>query len=251
MKKASINKKSVFCIFFFFFCFLFFSCGLDVIEVIDPPTDGGYNPPTIEYNDDYASFVLRFATNEANSSSYNVNFIGTDVMYKIYSSESTLIEERNRINNLILDDENNANLFEKYLENKFVSLKCSAHNEEVLIPKSNNNKNQEVYIRLSDNTNEFPAKITVDNKSLASNNELTIPYRNIDGKEGITFNFSKYSEDPEHNRIPEQGDSDVVGSSSDDGVWYVLLYAVSKANDSSYNPVYSNLLYLGDVKIRE
>ncbi|MBQ4025563.1 MAG: hypothetical protein II611_09265, partial [Treponema sp.] len=63
------------------------------------------------------------------------------------------------------------------------------------------------------------------------------------------FNFGQ----DDNNPLPKSSDEDVnySGYSSESGVWYVDMYAVSVGRDVSYATSYSKVLFLGSVKILE
>lgn len=260
MKKAFFNKKILLSYFFLLIgCFfLFNSCGLEFIEIIDMPTKGN-NPNRPEIipdgvNPDAASSIFTFSTNETNASSYVSHFLGTAVVYKIYNDKEKLYEEVTDLENISNDIDENADIWDKKIENNFSFLRCLGNSEEHLIPAIG--KNQEVEIRLADDisgSKDFEASIKIDGEYLLdSNNNKIIPLRRFDPVP-INFNFFNHEKNPENSPLPNSSDSDVEfdSSSNNHGEWYVAMFAASVSQNVSFEKHYSNILYLGAVAISE
>ena len=222
--------------------FLFnMGCGLDVFIMLDSPTNIS-NQPSVgntEYQNDY----FEFYTNETGYTS----FVGTSIYYKIYNSSSTLSSEVSSLTSIANDTENNYNAPYKLIDEdkyNYKQLKADGLNDATLIPYTGTNR--KVYVRLSDylGMEAYSAQIKVDDKPLSG--EKTVPLRDISTKS--SFNFSGTSED---NNIPVSDDADTKFSSSSqtNDVWYVAMFAIAVGRDTTYTPVYSNILYLGAVTI--
>lgn len=248
MNKA-FCKKRVFLSFLLTGCLILFyiSCGLDTFYILPGPSLGDHSKP--DYTSaDYAENYFDFWTNEAGCA--GVKFNGTDVYYKIYTNTNTLKSQRTALDTII---ENETGIPAETLKDqyKYMPLKVANHEGELaLIPASASKSNQHVIIRLSDFTDIYPAEILVNGHNIYGESNRVIPLRYVtdDNGNALSFNFSQ----SDVNTLPKASQNDVnsTGGTSEENVWYVCLYAVTVADDPSYtNKVYSNLLYLGSVKI--
>lgn len=231
-----------------FFCFsicLFFSCGLDVITYLYPPTVYLHRPEIFNGIQDIESQnrYFQFETNESENSSIP-EFLGTSIYYKIYNNYFTMVSERTYLENLSNDDDSG----EKPQE-ELIKKYCLLNNKEPLI--SNSKKNKDILIRLTDYqvTNYQEAVKQGQERNAArimiGKEFYSLPVR-VDGKS--TFNFGR---DGENDLIPQDGDIDVKYDSTptEEGIWYVCMFAVGVGTEVTLNPVYSNILYLGTVAI--
>ena len=236
MNKA-FCKKRVFLSFLLTGCLILFniSCGLDTFYELNAPPDTIKKPDL--GNDDSENY-FRFFSAPLPDSTVPVTFLGTAVYYKIYKDVEKL---KSDVNNLqaLADKEEYSYTAAENLVKDYSSLRSSDYpNNEVLI--SNQYPNKIVYIRLYDFT-LYPAEIIIDN------NKIGIPLRVNSGDGNKDFNFKASNTDT----LPASGEKDVntTGSGSDD-CWYVSLFAVAVANSLDYSSrMYSNILYLGAVKI--
>ena len=92
-----MNKKLI-CFFTSILFLLLFSCGLDVYYFVEPPFDS--IPP------DQTFQVFSFTTADSDNTNpgvvgQTVNFLGTDVYYKIYTNENVLLEQKKIIDSAI------------------------------------------------------------------------------------------------------------------------------------------------------
>jgi len=234
------------------FLFNFIACGIDSITVIDEPLNNIHTPQYT--NTDYAEAYFDFWTNEINGSSYaGCKFLGTEVYYKIYSDISSMSSEKNTLVNLSNSETSSATSASKMMDTySYKALKVTNQEKNTLIP--NTNQNQRIYIRLTDYQDipDFSARILVGGQNgtnLTGTAARNIPIRNTDDN-SLTFNFGRTSANAEINKVPVSDDPDVkLSSSSTDGKWYVVLFAVGVGQDNTYTKIYSNILYLGDVTI--
>ena len=227
-------------------CLILFntSCGLDVIYVIEAPYKSA-SDHTPEYQSTSPdSWYFEFHTFEDTYS--GVAFLGTDVYYKIYKSYSNMVSERDNVINLASNNETSGNAATRVTETyKYRRLQVSGYNETVLIPSEN--QNRRVYIRLTDDA-PYEAEIKIENKYLYDSSVKTLPVRNKVGN-GLVYDFNFKTSNAI--LLPEQGDDDLATSGTlSDNTWYVCMFAISMAQDAGYAPVYSNVLYLGDVAIK-
>ena len=240
MNKAFCRKRIIFS-FILAGCLILFnlSCGLDTFYVVDAPSNAIHQPDcsSIEFSDNYFDFY----TNDKEYDS--IKFHGTDVYYKIYKSSERLKSEANSLISASNRDDSNTNnsaadsLIQNY---KFQPLRAAGHDETVLIPTTGSN--QRVTIRLSDYQGIYLAQITVDGENIYDSDSRVIPVRNLPNRP--SFNFTSVN-------LPKSEDADVntSGTSTADKEWYVSMFAVAVGQDATYSPVYSNILYLGSVKI--
>lgn len=240
MNKAFCRKR---CIFSFLLtgCLIFFnlSCGLDTFYVIDGPTNTIHQPDcsSIDYSENY----FEFDTIDKDYDS--IKFLGTDVYYKIYSSSSVLQNQVNDLISIANRSESTSAAAERLIQNyQYQPLRGAGHDGvSVLIPTDGSN--DRVYIRLSNYSDIYPAQITVNGKNIYDSEGQVVPVRNLPSKP--SFSFSALSPDLR----PKSDDADVNGSSTSNDFWYISMFALAIGQDTTYTPVYSNILYLGSVQI--
>ena len=236
MNKAFCRKRAIFSLLLTGCLILFnLSCGLDTFYVIDSPTNVIHKPDcsSIDYSDNYFDFYT------VDKEYDTLKFLGTDVYYKIYKSSSRLNSEADDLITLANKSDSTTGAAERMIQSyKFQPLRASGHAaDSVLIPTVESN--QRVVIRLNTYT-LYPAQITID-----GGDNIGIPVRNLPARPG--FNFKSNDSDT----IPKSEDVDVntSGTSTDNNIWFVSMFAVAIGQDSTYSPVYSNVLYLGSVRI--
>jgi len=250
----------------FAFLLLLEACGLDTFYYLDPPiTDGHTSYYTTE---DGIYRYFSFVTNEESSlgdndqyfsSASELVFLGTEVYYKIYKSYSTMVNAENAIDSLNTSSSNYTAAAENLIESRgYKPLKFSAGSFIPLVEAGSSPENRHVYIRLNDYGTEvdYSKGICISNHpmdkystadALTYNGQPVLPRRYINS--GYGFNFGQ----DDNNPLPKSSDEDVnySGYSSESGVWYVDMYAVSVGRDVSYATSYSKVLFLGSVKILE
>ncbi len=221
-------------------CLIFFniSCGLDTVYVIDSPSDRVHD--TSADNIDKFDAYFEFVTNEKPYE--GINYLGTDVYYRIYGSSTVMASEIAAIDNASINDETGSKAATMMIDTyKYVSLEAIGYyGDDVLIPATGSNRH--VYIRLEDSS-PYEAAIKIDNNNIYGSETRVIPGRNTPEKTAFTF----YNREP--NTIPKDGDPDVKYSGANNTDWYVSLFAVGVAMDATYTKLYSNVKYLGSVKI--
>lgn len=244
MNKAFCGKKIFFsllltgCLIFFNF-----SCGLDTFYVIDGPTNVVHQPDcsSIDYSESYFEFYT------VDKDYDSIKFLGTDVYYKIYSSESRLKTEAESLQAAANKEDSNSSAAYSMIQSyKFQPLRGAGHsNVNVLIPTVGNN--ERIFIRLSDYNNIYLAQITVDGDNIYNDSSRVIPVRSLPDRPGFNFRELRTSNP---SLLPKSDDSDYNSNgSSSDSNFYVCMFALAIGQDSSYSPVYSNILYLGSVRI--
>jgi len=242
MNKVFCKKGLLFSLFFAGYLILFnTSCGLDTFYVIDAPTNTVHKPDcsSIDYTESY----FEFYTNDHDYED-SLKFLGTDVYYKIYKSSSILTSQVNQLVSLSNQDDSSSTAANRLIESYgYQPLRGQGFDDKnVLIPTTESN--QKIYIRLSDYSTTYLAQITVDGEIIYDASSRVLPVRNLSSKP--TFNFHLLDSD----MLPKSEDVDVNSSgSSSDNNWYISLFALAIGQDSTYSPVYSNILYLGSVRI--
>ena len=238
MNKVFCKKGVIFSLLFAGYLILFnSSCGLDTFYVLDAPTQVIHQPDcsSIEYSDNYFSF---YTTDKDYDT---IKFLGTDVYYKIYKSSARLKTEAEDLITASNRDDSTNSAADKLIQSyRFQPLRGAGYDDQVvLIPTTGSN--QQITIRLSDYHGIYLSQIAVDGSNIYGNPSRVIPVRNLPDK--TNFNFSsKY--------IPKSDEADVnTSGTSSDADWYVSMFAVAVGQDQTYTPVYSNILYLGSVKI--
>lgn len=223
MKKAFCNKRNLklFLVSLIAGCFfLFNSCGLDEWYVLEAPRA----ELTPNYNNrDDESKVFRFRT--ADPSDYadsGLDFMGTQVFYKIYESSTALETDRSSIVSSTLSPES--------MQGKIDSLRY-----KTLFIVDQYHGSVQVEVKLTGN-NVNPSYI------LGSGVSSTVPVRNISSStKDFVFTQSNY---------PKTSDGDYSGSDTfTDGPWYVALFANSVGHDTTFANYYSDMVYLGSVRL--
>lgn len=224
------------------------SCGLDTFYLLKGPIIF-YNRPELTNSDPVNNFVY-FSTNENQNLTSDFDFTGTIIYYKIYgkyesvSTDISLIESRN-------NDSNYGAALDLIKSKGYRELRCDNNTEESFVINATG-VNKNVKIRLTDYNLESDLNPSADN----------VPYIYINGvdtnkkpkraerKNGqnLDFNFGRNKTDLNSPK-PEPQDNDFDGVEPPDGVYYVNMYAVALGHDVTYKFYYSNLLYLGTIRI--
>lgn len=240
MKKVYSTKRIFSFLFVCVYLFLFnISCGLDTFYVIEPPINTETKP--MYDDDDYPNKTFIFFTRE-NNNIEGFDFTGTSIYYKIYDNSSKMIIEREALLRVANDDNTSANAPLLMIDNyKYKKLKIAGRSSDPIIPSNASVSSQKVELRLSDYQNtDFASKFIIDGTPIGT------PVRNVMGGKQLTFNFGRNGE---FDKKPAVDDIDCLIEDSSSTNFYVCLFAVGVGKDSAYTSYYSNILYLGDVKI--
>ena len=266
-------KRLLFCSLFILLAISYSSCGLDTYYYLDAPLSDGHTAYASE--DDSLYFYFSCITNETSSTGNNYLFfdpasdfvyLGTDIYYKIYNNYTTMVGVESAISSLISSSSSYSVAAENLIDTRgYKPLKISEGSLSPLIKVGPSAKNRYVYIRLasipSDSSGDYNSCICVGNdvqnvsmskrtpsSVLTYNGVPVVPRRYINSSYG--FNFSKSDA---ANPVPTSSDADVTYSSTStqSGVWYVDMYAISVGRDVSYTISYSKPLLLGSVKINQ
>ena len=233
------------------------SCGLDTFYVLNGSI---YTNHTPLWNDpDIATGAyFDFTITEERDPGEPTRFIGFDVYYKIYKSSSILQSQVEDLISISDRSDSNNDAANKLIESyKYQPLRGAGfYDMNVLFPselnsvQENTKKSTRVNIRLSDYRNTYFSQIKIktddmaDFQNLYGNSSRVIPIRKHPNN--LTFNFDALA--PQFQ--PLNGDEDVNSNgTSTESCWYVSMFALGKGMDESYSPIYSNIVYLGSVKI--
>lgn len=246
--------------------FLFnFSCGLDNFEVFESPEQVIHLPEASRQNVSFDEAFFEFFTNEPTVPYSTITFLGTDVYYKIYNSFTQLEAEIQTLNSLATSTENSNNAFNKMADSDLQNstsgygykrlIAEGYESREILIPYTG--RNQDIKIRLSDYGSilDYASRIMVDDGNYFDSTSMVKPIRNVSLEENktVSFNFGRYEDEIVGGRNVYNGTDGDVRNSSDSSVvpgeWYVAMYAVAVARGMDWGHQYSNILYLGNVKI--
>lgn len=234
MNKVFCKKGLFFSLIFTGYLILFnTSCGLDTFYVINGPKTVRHSP--VHSSSDYAENYFEFYIGEPNS---GIRFLGTDVYYKIYKSSSILETQVNDLITIANKDESDAAATKMIESYKYQPLRARGYEGDDTLISPDTTGNTLVTIRLSDYTDQYLAQITIGN----SPRGIPVRLRNTN----LSFTFTNLTPDQQ----PKSGDNDVNESgTSSENVWYVSMFALALGQDAKYSPLYSNILYLGSVKI--
>jgi hypothetical protein len=210
------------------FLLVCFSCGIEVIYSLDPPSLIQMANP-----EDTANRYFWFRTNETSSNNNRPVFKGTAVYYRLYNTLSFLNSDIGSISSA--NTEFSSGGFNRLTSLGYQALDATSH-PDILYADSGSDK--AVRIRLFDELPSFP-KETVPN--------IGIPLRS-NNKE---FNFYIDPNPDLCSDLPVSGDADTYFSTSPDAPekWYVAAFAVSIGQDTYLAPLYSQVLYLGYITI--
>ncbi|MBR6079549.1 MAG: hypothetical protein IKP60_05235 [Treponema sp.] len=242
-------------------------CGLDNYYYLDMPRSDGHTAILTSSEDikNYFSFVTNEESSTGNNDDYfnsssDFIFLGTEVYYKIYSSQSAMTSVQSSVSSMVSNTSTYTSASDYLIFTKgYKALTIDQGVLDPLIKSGSGPSNRHVYIRLCDwgDLQDYQDGICVgtsaitnwsDSDALKVDGQAVHPWRT--GSLG-GFEFSK-SANPSC-PVPKNGDPDVDTSSgaAEGGVWYVDMYAVSVGRDTTYTESYSQPLFLGAVKIVE
>ena len=245
------------------------TCGLDVYEgnMLHPP----YGSGNATDEDEPLTRVFKFTTAESyespylsqsNSNNSYITFNGTIVYYKIYNSLTAMNNERSYISSANSQYSSSGAL--KAIDLGYKQLKCYSWNikanqmrsDYYSLPDSKHDRSVTIRLFTEGDVNDpYQAGFYVgetDPKTDAQGN-IIIPWRNAGSKEkDFDFFDDDGVEDP-----PEDVDDDYLFSAEtsyddvEEGQFYVAAYAASYGTNYYLTTVYSQLLPLGYVIIKD
>lgn len=247
----------------FTFClFLFVSCGLEAFYYLDPPQEDRL---VLYTNSDRTLDYFSFRTNEGSEPNISLGefeFLGTEVYYKIYRSSSAMTSCQSSISSITNGTDASA-AAEKLIDSYgYKTLRFVSPKSQVSIVKDAQTPRY-VYIRLNhfqgeSEDNPYTNVVCTGRTQMkeydsswnteGSGVDVYFPRRNINSSYGFNFN----SKD-ENSPVPKNGDEDVTWSdtATEEGCWYIDMYAVSVGRDTSFTTSYSEVLHLGSITVRE
>ena len=213
----------------FVFSLFIFSCGLDTVTYLEPPTilHNNYD------SEDDSNKYLMFETSETKNASVSNYVKGFEVYYRIYERVEERSSDYSQIHKY---DEDNPSVSVVYLletkKYKTLSLKNASSNDRPLIKKHSTDR--KIKIRLTEYTGEqigFYIDGTNEGIPIRSN---TQEFKKDD--------ISTSNEDvhPAPSSVTDKGE-----------YWYVNMYAATYGNDASFKPLYSRLEFIGFLKIKK
>lgn len=243
--------------------FFFSSCGLETYYYLDPPK---VIHEAIWSSEDFTTCYFSFLTTEGgenNTDQGTFRFSGTGIYYMIYNSYSDMINREELVATLNTGKNYTAAAEQIITKYAYQKLNFSSGSFDPAIESTGTSRY--IYIRLNDYEDDenYKAAFCIGDKELLSYDDddavkidglPVIPKRAGEStvKHGFTFN-KKHTEHDSENPVPKEGDPDVYFSStaSEEGVWYVDMYAISIGQDESFTPSYSQVAFLGSVEIEE
>ena len=232
-------------------CLFFAACGLDQVYLLEPPIvkNNNVNPDTTEPNNWYVEFI----TNETGNAAYYPSrgnsfvFLGTEIYYKIYNNKDALQSQTRSIESV-----NSASYYSEAASRMITTYQyqqLDLQSGRIWFPFVEcREKNTKVHIRLVSYQGNDIAPIYKAGVLFDDDDQNVVPYRNGSRK---SFDFFRIDKEPFNTTDvpPLKGDADYYHSNSDDGKYYVQLYAVAVGRDSNYTPSYSRVLDLGAIPI--
>ena len=237
-RQGSVQKRILFSVFTGVACLFFFTCGIPVYYVIEPPV--AEHIPTsdsVDASGRYFGFTCPYSASSENS---DFMLLGTDIYYRIYNNLDDMNADISSISSR--NTEYSDSGYIKMTELNYQQL-WLASGESPVVKKTSSTRT--IVLRLSTDTGYSSGLYDLTNSNL-----ISYPLRRGTGSSGsgnMTFDF-----DSENNH-PVSGDQDtkIREGYDNEGAWYVNLYAVTVGRDSSLAYQYSSLLHLGSLKIEE
>lgn len=250
-------------------CFIILNtgCGLDEYYVVEGPDVVYYpvytaqDPITFEHN------YVEFSTNSKDESIGSFTIDGTDVYYKIYSSLSACSSEYSALNTLLNNPSSKTSSASSLINSyKFQKLKNNLSSSDVFV--KHDGDSIRVRIRLTQYL-EPTYSYDVDESKMDEGSAQYSPqisyFMNIGGEwhfwykgspvryyDNRSFDFKRNSSTfkaPLPRSTSYEDDVSTNTSDSDDGFWYINLYAFTKGHDSSFTTYYSPIVHLGTLRI--
>lgn len=211
------------------FALCVFSCGLDTVTYLEPPTilNNNYD------SEDDSNKYLMFETSETKNASVSSYVRGFEVYYRIYERKQERLSDYSKIYKY---DEDNPSVSAIYLSEtmkyKVLSLKDVSSNDRPLIKKHTTDR--KIKIRLTEYIGEEVG-------FYINGVKIGIPIRS---------NAQEFKKN-DINSSQEDVYPTPSSSTETDEYWYVNMYAVTYGNDPSFKPLYSRLEFIGFLKIKK
>lgn len=251
-------KNGILKLSFFLFAAIFIcACGLDTFYYVDSPVYDGHLASYSSSDTLFDYFSCRTTEESPSENQYMFGsseciFLGTEIYYRIYNNVSTMLSAESSIESMASDSASASSSASYLIDTKgYKPLKLSRGAIFPLIKAGSSPQNKFVYIKLTDSepiciSTYGAMNIYTPGNELEIDGQPVYPRRYIDSSKG--FSFGLYDDNP----VPLQTDEDVTWSdtATEDGVWYVDMYAVSIARDVNYTMQYSRPYLMGSVSIR-
>jgi len=239
-RQGSVQKRILFSVFAGVACLFFFTCGIPVYYVIEPPV--AEHIPTsdsVDASGRYFGFTCPYSESSENS---DFSLLGTGIYYRIYDSQQAMESDISAINS------RNA----EYSENGFLKMK------ELNYQQLNSTPRKIPVVQRVTSTRSYQLWLCDEAKEAGlydvtngANTKISVPvrsgtYSSSNSNPGFQFTSNSH---------PESGDQDTQisnqtsNSSTNSNEWYVNLYAVSIGREANLSQHYSSLLHLGNLKI--
>lgn len=224
------------------------SCGLDTFYLLKGPLTF-INRPEISNITPDNNFV-EFETYENQNLPGDFSFTGTVVYYKIYASKDTATSDINTIDSKN-NDSNYGAAAELLLSKGYKELRTDTSGDSAFLI-ANTGTTKRVKIRLTDYNLKSDLNPAADTIASIYINNVDIgqkPRRcETVNRKNLKFNFGRSTSDDE-SPLPDSNDVDFDHASVSDGMYYVNMYALAIGHDVTFKNYYSNVLYLGTIKI--
>ena len=217
-------KSQVGLFYFILFCLFVTSCGLDTFYYLDPIQSANVANQPEDPSEQFFSFTT------ASNSGEDI-FVGTSVYYRLYNSENTMNSNITSINSQ--NEEYSDDAMNRLLSLGFQPI--SLDGSEIIVPAAMGAV--PVTLRLFNNGN-YNASVMINEE------DRGVPLR--------TPNLTGFSFYPTNSNSPlpkeSDGDTSYTQSQSLDS-WYIAAYGVSVGRSLELTPVYSQVVYLGNLII--
>ena len=238
-RQVTVKKRIFVSVFAMVACLFFFACGIPVYYVIEPP-QSEYLPDSdaIEPDRRYFGIICPYSSSSDNS---DITLMGTAIYYKIYNSREDMNSDISSISGR--NTEYSEDGYRRMTDLGYQAMGCDT-GASPIIKKVQSTRTIEVWL-----CDEGTNPVGIYNATADPKTKLSIPYRTGVGSSGsgnMSFNFtSSYH--------PEEGDTDYKYSSSptNEGDWYINLYAVTVGIDISQSQQYSSLLHMGNLTLSQ
>ncbi|MBO7637571.1 MAG: hypothetical protein J6S91_01215, partial [Treponema sp.] len=231
MSVKKVLKKTLFLLPAFFMC----TCGLDTFYYVDSPVSDGHIASYSSVDPVSNYFSCRTTEESPSENQYmfgysECSFLGTEIYYKIYNNYSTMTSNQSSVESMSSNSTQTSAAASYLIDTKgYKPLKLSSGSLYPLIKAASSPQNRFVYIKLTDGepicVSTTPMISYTGGKELRVDGLPVFPRRYIDSGKGFSFGLD------DANPLPLQTDEDVTWSEnpSEEGVWYVDMYAVSLA----------------------
>ncbi|MEL3909254.1 MAG: hypothetical protein P1P64_09655 [Treponemataceae bacterium] len=222
MKKNNKAPNRLMKLFFSFFVYLFFSCGLDTIIYLEAP-HFTHRANSLQESEQYIEFKTSDSINLAGY------YLGFDILYKIYATEQELTSDTNKINSY---NNSNPQASARWLLETKKYQRLVGKTEPIVKAGTTD---RVVRVRLYD----YGSPSTDKDKAGLSTDGIFVTV--VKRKNGETFKV-----------IPNGSDADDINKTSDktEDYKFVAFFAVTVGLDEKFVALYSQILDLGYLELK-